>query len=67
VGTDLWRGEAEAAEVVQLTVDHADADGRLRGILDAVNSNRVEDHFSEHAVVEALFGSELHGRAFREC
>ncbi|SNT60278.1 hypothetical protein SAMN05216276_10775 [Streptosporangium subroseum] len=48
VGTDLWRGEAEAAEVVQLTIEHADANGRLRGILDAVRSNRVEDDFSEH-------------------
>ncbi|WP_433417560.1 sigma-70 family RNA polymerase sigma factor [Microtetraspora malaysiensis] len=48
VGSDLWRGEADAAEVVRLTVDQADADGRLRGILDAVRSNRVEDDFSEH-------------------
>jgi hypothetical protein len=48
VGTDLWRGEAEAAEVLQWTVDEADADGQLRGILDAVRSNRVEDDFSEH-------------------
>jgi hypothetical protein len=48
MGSDLWRGETEAAEVVRLTVDQADADGRLRGILDAVRSNRVEDDFSEH-------------------
>jgi len=47
-GSDLWRGEAEAAEVVRRTVEEADADGRLRGILDAVRSNRVEDDFSEH-------------------
>ena len=47
-GGDLWRGEAEAAEVLQWTVDEADADGRLRGILEAVRSNRVEDDFSEH-------------------
>lgn len=46
-GGDLWRGEAEAAEVVQWTIDEADAEGRLRGILDAVRSNRVEDDFSE--------------------
>ncbi|ACZ83731.1 hypothetical protein Sros_0708 [Streptosporangium roseum DSM 43021] len=48
MGSDLWRGEAEAAEVMRLTVDQADADGRLRGILDAVRSHRVEDDFSEH-------------------
>jgi hypothetical protein len=47
-GGDLWCGEAEAAEVVQLAVEHADASGRLRGILEAVRSNRVEDDFSEH-------------------
>jgi len=48
MGTDLWRGEDEAAEFLQATVDAADADGRLRGILDAVRSNRVEDDFSGH-------------------
>ena len=48
MGGDLWYGEAEAAEVVQLAVEHADTDGRLRGILEAVRSNRVEDDFSEH-------------------
>jgi hypothetical protein len=47
-GGDLWCGEAEAAEVVQLTVEHADATGRLRGILEAVRANRVEDDFSDH-------------------
>ena len=30
------------------TVEEADADGQLRGILEAVRSNRVEDDFSEH-------------------
>jgi hypothetical protein len=48
VGMELWCGEAEAAEVVRRTVEAADARGRLRGILDAVRSNRVEDDFSEH-------------------
>jgi hypothetical protein len=47
MGTELWQGESEAAAVVQMTVDHADADGRLRGIIDAVRSHRVEDDFSE--------------------
>ena len=47
VGSDLWAGEEEAAQVVAWTVEKADADGRLRGILDAVRSNRVEDDFSQ--------------------
>ncbi len=46
-GTDLWRGEADAAEVLKWTVDQADTDGNLREILDAVRSNRVEDDFSD--------------------
>jgi len=48
MGSDLWRGEADAAEALRWTVDKADADGQLRGILEAVRSNRVEDDFSEH-------------------
>ncbi|MBN9747897.1 hypothetical protein DMP23_43590 [Amycolatopsis sp. A1MSW2902] len=47
MGSDLWQGEAEAAETVDRTVDTADADGRLRGIIEAVRANRVEDDFSE--------------------
>lgn len=46
-GSDVWRGEEEAAEIVGWTVDEVDADGRLRGILDAIRSHRVEDDFSE--------------------
>lgn len=46
-GGDIWRGEVEAAEVVADTIEAADQTGRLRGILDAVRSNRVEDDFSE--------------------
>ncbi|WP_233438411.1 sigma-70 family RNA polymerase sigma factor [Actinokineospora spheciospongiae] len=47
VGADLWRGEEDAAETVVRTVEAADHDGRLRGILEAVRANRVEDDFSE--------------------
>jgi len=47
-GTDVWRGEAEAAEALEWTVEEADADGQLRGILDAVRSHRIKDDFSEH-------------------
>jgi hypothetical protein len=48
MGRDIWRGEESAAETVQWVVEEADADGRLRAVLDAVRSNRVEDDFSEH-------------------
>ncbi|WP_430648090.1 hypothetical protein [Agromyces sp. GXS1127] len=48
MGGDVWVGEEEAAEMLGLTVEAADETGRLRGILDAVRSNRVEDDFSDH-------------------
>lgn len=48
VGSQLWQGQAEAAEVVRATVEHADAGGRLRGILEAVRAHRVQDDFSDH-------------------
>ena len=47
MGGDIWTGEDEAAKIVSQTIEAADATGQLRGILDAVRSNRVEDDFSE--------------------
>lgn len=47
MGSDVWRGEQEAAEIVGRVVETADSDGRLRGILDAVRVNRVEEDFSD--------------------
>ncbi|MQA82962.1 MAG: sigma-70 family RNA polymerase sigma factor [Streptosporangiales bacterium] len=46
IGGPIWMGAAEAAEKVAETVAAADATGQLRGILDAVKSNRVQDDFS---------------------
>ncbi|MEU8075936.1 sigma-70 family RNA polymerase sigma factor [Catellatospora citrea] len=46
MGADLWHGQAEAADIVARTVEQADATGRLRDILDAVRSHRIEDDFS---------------------
>lgn len=46
MGGDLWGGEAWAAEITDRMVERADAHGRLRGIIDAVRSNRVQDDFS---------------------
>lgn len=45
-GGTLWQGEEQAAEVLAEVVERADATGNLRGILDAVRSNRVVDDFS---------------------
>ncbi len=45
-GGDIWCGEQDAAQMVEWTVEAADADGRLRGILDAVRSHRCADDFS---------------------
>jgi hypothetical protein len=47
VGSDVWTGATDAAEVTASTIEHADADGRLRGILDAIRSNRIADDFSD--------------------
>lgn len=47
-GRGLWTGEDDAAQFVRQTVDAADRTGRLRAILDAVRSHRVEDDFSHH-------------------
>ncbi|UQU62545.1 hypothetical protein COUCH_26385 [Couchioplanes caeruleus] len=43
---DIWRGEQGAAEVLDSTIETADVDGRLRGILEAVRAHRYEDDSS---------------------
>lgn len=45
-GGVLWQGREEAAAVAGALVDDADRNGRLRDILDAVRSHRVQDDFS---------------------
>lgn len=45
-GGDIWCGEDDAREATEELVERADAGGRLRGILDAVRRNRVEEDFS---------------------
>lgn len=47
-GGYLWEGADEALDVAKRVVEDADRAGKLRGILDAVRSNRVEDDFSSH-------------------
>jgi hypothetical protein len=45
-GGDIWAGESEAWEAAKDMVEIADRNGQLRGILDAIRSNRVEEDFS---------------------
>ncbi len=45
-GGSLWMGEDKAAEVNREVVNAADQNGQLRGIIEAVRSNRVVDDFS---------------------
>lgn len=45
-GGSIWCGEAEAWQATKELVEIADRDGQLRGIIDAVKANRIEDDFS---------------------
>lgn len=45
-GGYVWSGEEEAWDVTRRVVELADCRGKLRGIVDAVRSHRVEDDFS---------------------
>jgi hypothetical protein len=46
-GGEIWQGTAEAWEAANELVSRADAAGRLRAIMDAIRSNRVEEDFSD--------------------
>lgn len=46
MGGSIWQGEAEAHEATEELVQAADADYQLRGLVDAIRSNRVEEDFS---------------------
>lgn len=46
-GGDLWTGEDEALEAAKQMVALADGGGRLRSIIDAIESHRIEDDFSD--------------------
>lgn len=63
MGGYAWAGEEEAGWAIEDTVEHADATGQLRGILDAVRSNRIEDDFSAHwSYAREDFERKLHGK-----
>ncbi|WP_026423609.1 hypothetical protein [Actinokineospora inagensis] len=46
-GGILWCGEEEASQVRRRAVELADSTGKLRAILDAIRSHRVQDDFSD--------------------
>jgi len=46
MGGTLWMGEDEASQVTEQIVNAADRNGQLRGLIDAIKSNRVVDDFS---------------------
>jgi hypothetical protein len=46
MGGVIWMGEEDAWVATKELIQAADAKGRLRGIIDAIRSNRVEDDFS---------------------
>jgi len=45
-GGYIWIGEGEAYDATKDLVEQADSSGKLRAIIDAVRSNRVEEDFS---------------------
>jgi hypothetical protein len=47
-GGSLWMGQEEAAWATEDMVNAADKGGHLRGIVEAIRSNRVVDDFSSH-------------------
>lgn len=63
MGGPVWFGEDDARDAVVETVESADQTGRLRGILDAVRSHRIEDDFSPHwSHAREDFERKLHGK-----
>jgi hypothetical protein len=46
MGGPIWIGEDEAWELTRRIIEKADAKGKLREIIDAIKSNRVQDDFS---------------------
>lgn len=45
-GGDVWSGEEDALQAAHEMIEAADESGRLRGLLDAIESHRVQDDFS---------------------
>lgn len=45
-GGHVWRGEGDARKAAEELIEAADRHGKLRALLDAIESNRVQDDFS---------------------
>jgi hypothetical protein len=46
-GGCVWQGETSAWRIAKEVVERADSHGRLRALIDAIRSHRVEEDFSE--------------------
>jgi hypothetical protein len=65
-GFDVWSGEEEAWEAAQEMVELADAHGRLRAVLDAIRSHRVQDDFSARwSFAKEDFERKLHAKRLK--
>ncbi|RZT89039.1 hypothetical protein EV383_5993 [Pseudonocardia sediminis] len=61
MGGEVWFGEQDARYAIEETVEAADRSGQLRGIIEAVRANRVEEDFSDHlSHARADFERKLH-------
>ncbi|MBL7619878.1 MULTISPECIES: hypothetical protein [unclassified Frankia] len=63
MGGPVWFGEDDAHDAVTEMVEAAERTGRLRGVLDAVRSHRIEDDFSSRwSYAREDFERKLHGK-----
>ncbi|HRD61675.1 MAG TPA: hypothetical protein PLZ93_06190 [Nocardioides sp.] len=63
MGGTVWIGEEEADIAVEDAVGNADRTGRLRDIMDAVRSHRIEDDFSDYwSFAREDFERKLYGK-----
>ncbi|MBU5356056.1 hypothetical protein KQI74_27770 [Paenibacillus barcinonensis] len=46
MGGLIWEGDSEAWEILSEVVELADSQGKLRNLIEAIRSNRVQDDFS---------------------
>lgn len=65
-GGPVWEGEADAWEATRELVEQADRGGRLRALIDAIRSHRVEEDFSDRwSFAREDFERRLHAKRVR--